>query len=75
MNLLERLSHARTTAANDDMSEASSEKRQRHIDRVETMAMAADEIERLRTALDWAYAHDMEEFGSDGWVEHTLKEG
>ena len=31
-------------------------------------------FDSVRTALDWAYAHDMEEFGSDGWVEHTLKE-
>ncbi len=48
MDVLERLSQARTTAANDDMSESRSEKRRRHTDRIGAMYMATDEIERLR---------------------------
>lgn len=43
--IVERLRHAATTACNDDMSEPMSEKRTRHIRRVQAMRDGADEIE------------------------------
>lgn len=39
------LRHAATTATNDDLTELSSEKRHRHVDRVETMLAAAEFLE------------------------------
>lgn len=47
-----RLSRAITTASNDDYSEAGTEKRDRHCQRLEAMRDAIDEIERLRDIID-----------------------
>lgn len=43
-----RLIHSITTASNDDVSEPMTEKRRRHVERVDTLREAADEIERLQ---------------------------
>lgn len=46
--LIARLRYAATTAQNDDMSEPGSLNRTRHIDRVETMLLAAEYLEGLQ---------------------------
>lgn len=51
MTLCDRLRHAITTASNDDYSEAGSDKRKRHTDRLDAMAEAIAEIERLRSVI------------------------
>jgi hypothetical protein len=48
MDIIERLNHCIVTASNDDLSEPMTEKRQRHIERIEIMADAILEIEALR---------------------------
>lgn len=57
-DLVERLRHAATTAANDDLTRPMTQERRRHTDRVVAMSEAADaletqaaEISRLRDAL------------------------
>lgn len=51
MDIVERLRMAATTATNDDVTHPSSEKRKRHVARVDALLAGADEIERLRAAL------------------------
>jgi hypothetical protein len=51
MDIVERLRHAATTASNDDLSSQGTEKRHRHVERIDAMLAGADEIEKLRTAL------------------------
>lgn len=56
-DVIEKLSYAITTASNDDTSEPRSEKRKRHVQRIDAMNEAIDEISRLRTAL-WQRGHE-----------------
>ena len=60
-DLVERLTRCIVTASNDDYSEAMTDKRTRHIERLEAMSEAADaltasrsDVERLRGELDRA---------------------
>jgi hypothetical protein len=50
-DILARLTHARTTAMNDDISEPMGEKRRRHMARLDTMEDAEAEIASLRAQL------------------------
>lgn len=50
-DILRRISHAVTTASNDDMSKAKSEGRARHNARIETLQDASAEIRLLRSAI------------------------
>ncbi len=65
MDVLGRLSHARTTSLNDDLSEPGSEKRRRHIDRFEAMTLAGDEIERLLSIINRAGALAMQKASAE----------
>ena len=51
---LEALSHARTTAANDDMSKPGTVERKRHCQRLAAMQSATAEIVKLRAMLSAA---------------------
>lgn len=51
-NIIDRLAHAATTAANDDTSAPGTPERDRHVARLTAMADAAAEIERLRAGLE-----------------------
>lgn len=48
---LEALAHARTTAANDDMSNPGTVERERHCQRIAAMQSASEEIVKLRAML------------------------
>jgi hypothetical protein len=56
MDIVERLRHAAATASNDDLSSQGTEKRSRHVERIDAMLAGADEIEKLRTAIALAVA-------------------
>jgi hypothetical protein len=59
MDIVERLRHAATTASNDDLSSQGTQKRSRHVERIDAMLAGADEIEKLRTAIALArHPHD-----------------
>lgn len=50
-DIIDCVKHAITTANNDDISEPMTEKRMRHVARVEYMEQAIAEIERLRKGI------------------------
>lgn len=46
MDILDRINRSITTASNDDLSQVGSEKRSRHVERIDTMQAAYAEIKR-----------------------------
>lgn len=48
LDLVKRLEHARATASNDDYSKPGTPERTRHVERLDAMNAASDEITRLR---------------------------
>ena len=55
-DLVKRLSHAITTATNDDTTEVGTEKRNRHVDRINVMLDVRARIEAMTAALEKADA-------------------
>jgi len=69
--VLKRLRHAVTTASNDDVSEAGTTARKRHVERLDAMLVAAEHIEKLEEALDriaqWTQAYPLSVFPEPDW--------
>lgn len=70
-HLIDDLRHAITTACNDDLSEPSSDKRKRHLERIYAMQRAVDALSPLTDAAVDVLAERRRQVSVEGWtVEH-----